>query len=134
MLKIAYFLRNLQTSRTNNSRILRTKNAKFSGYCFYMNTKAQGNFQICISVPLSTIRILIGRLTCYFIPTPLSRLSIRLQFNAEKKFTGNAGRSRRKSCGGRAKTYRGHCDNISGLDTVLFKFFNQTLASCRVKT
>ena len=34
MKKIAYFLRNLQTSRVNNSRILRIKNAKFSGYCF----------------------------------------------------------------------------------------------------
>ena len=36
--KLAYSLRNLQTSRANNSRILRIKNAKFSGYCFYMNT------------------------------------------------------------------------------------------------
>ena len=37
-LKLAYFLRNLQTSRANNSRILRTKNAKFSRHYFYMNT------------------------------------------------------------------------------------------------
>ena len=36
--KLAFFLRNLQTSWANNSRILRIKNAKFSGYCFYMNT------------------------------------------------------------------------------------------------
>ena len=36
--KLAYFLRNLQTSRVNNSRILRIKNAKFWGYYFYMNT------------------------------------------------------------------------------------------------
>ena len=43
--KLAYFLRNLQTSRD--------KNAKFSGYCFYMNTNIKGHFQICISVPLS---------------------------------------------------------------------------------
>ena len=35
--KLAYFVRNLQTSRANNSRILMIKNAKFSGYCFYMN-------------------------------------------------------------------------------------------------
>ena len=35
--KLAYFLGNLRTSRANNSRILRIKNAKFSGYCFYMN-------------------------------------------------------------------------------------------------
>ena len=36
MLKIS--LRNLQTSQVNNSRILRMKKAKFSGYYFYMNT------------------------------------------------------------------------------------------------
>ena len=50
--KFAYFLRNLQTSRANNSRIVRIKNAKFSGYCFYMNTNIHRDFQICISVPL----------------------------------------------------------------------------------
>ena len=32
-------------------RILRIKNAKFSGYCFYMNTNIKRDFQICISVP-----------------------------------------------------------------------------------
>ena len=32
--KFACFLRNLQTSRVNNSKILRIKNANFSGYCF----------------------------------------------------------------------------------------------------
>ena len=35
-----------------NSRILRIKNAKFGGYCFYMNTSILGGFQNCISVPL----------------------------------------------------------------------------------
>ena len=29
------------------------KNAKFSGYYFYMNTNIYGDFQICISVPLN---------------------------------------------------------------------------------
>ena len=53
MLKSAYFLRNLQISRVNNYRILRFKNAKFSGYCFYMNTNIYGYFQIYVSVPLS---------------------------------------------------------------------------------
>ena len=38
-LKVAYFLRKIQTLRVNSSRILWIKNAKFSGYCFYMNTK-----------------------------------------------------------------------------------------------
>ena len=28
------------------------KNAEFSGYYYYMNTKKQRNFQICVSVPL----------------------------------------------------------------------------------
>ena len=41
---------NLQTSRANNSRIVRIRNAKFSGYCFYINTKIQRDF--CISVPI----------------------------------------------------------------------------------
>ena len=49
------FLRNLQTSLANNSRIFRIKNAKFSGYCFYINTNVQRDFQICISVPLMSI-------------------------------------------------------------------------------
>ena len=52
MLKLAYILRNLQTSRAINSRILRIGNVKFSGYCFNMNTHIQRDFQICISVPL----------------------------------------------------------------------------------
>ena len=50
--KLAYFLRNFKTSRVNNSRILRIKNAKFSGYCFYMNANISWDFQICISIPL----------------------------------------------------------------------------------
>ena len=37
MLKLAYFLRHSQTSRANNLRILRIKNAKFSVYYFYKN-------------------------------------------------------------------------------------------------
>ena len=51
--KLAYFLENLQTSRANNSRILRVKDAKFFGQCFYLNISIQGEFQICISVPLT---------------------------------------------------------------------------------
>ena len=34
MVKLAYFLRKIQTLRLNNSRILAIKNAKFSGYYF----------------------------------------------------------------------------------------------------
>ena len=33
--KLTYFLRNLEISRANNSRILKIKIAKYSGYCFY---------------------------------------------------------------------------------------------------
>ena len=44
-------LRNLLTSRVI---ILRIKNPKFSGYCFYVNTNIQWDFQICVSVPLRT--------------------------------------------------------------------------------
>ena len=43
----------MQTLRVKNSRILRTKNVKFSGYYFYLKTNIYGDFQICISVPLS---------------------------------------------------------------------------------
>ena len=56
MLKLAYFLRNLQTSRENNWTIVRIKNAEFSQYCFYMNTNIWGDFQICISVPLKYLQ------------------------------------------------------------------------------
>ena len=41
MLKIKKFLRNLQTSRANNSIIPRIRNAKFSGYCFSMSTDSE---------------------------------------------------------------------------------------------
>ena len=44
MLKIRQLLRHLQTSQANNSRILRMKNANFSGYCFDINTNILGRF------------------------------------------------------------------------------------------
>ena len=43
----------------NNSRIFTTNNAKFSGYYFYMNFNIQGDFQICISVPLTNVTIIV---------------------------------------------------------------------------
>ena len=51
-LKLAYFLRKVQTLRMNNSRILTIKNAKFLGYYFHMNLNIQGDFQICIILRL----------------------------------------------------------------------------------
>ena len=53
--KANYILRKTQTSMGKNLRILRIKNAKFSGYCFYMNPNIQWNFQICINVTLNLI-------------------------------------------------------------------------------
>ena len=40
------------TPRGNNSRILRIRNARFSGYCFHVITNIQVDSQICISVSL----------------------------------------------------------------------------------
>ena len=53
MLKISLLFKKFAKVMVNNSRILRIKNAKFSGYCFYVNKNILGDFQICISVPLS---------------------------------------------------------------------------------
>ena len=55
VLKSSLLFKKIQTSRVNNSRILRLKIAKFSGYCFYMKPSIWWNFQICISVPLNII-------------------------------------------------------------------------------
>ena len=52
MLKLAYFLRKLQTLRVNNLRIPTIKNEKSSGYYFYMNLNIWGDFHIYIIVPL----------------------------------------------------------------------------------
>ena len=37
------------------------KNAKFSGWYFYMNMNIWGDFHICISVPLTSNHLLFGR-------------------------------------------------------------------------
>ena len=42
----------IQTLRVNNWRALWIKNAKYSGYFFNAKTYIQGDFQICISVPV----------------------------------------------------------------------------------
>ena len=55
MLKISVLFKKIQTLCVNNSRILMSKNAKFSGYYFYMNMNIWGDFQICISVPLMNV-------------------------------------------------------------------------------
>ena len=52
MLKNSLLSNKFTNSRTNDPRILRIKDAKFSVYCFYMNTNIYRYFQICISVTL----------------------------------------------------------------------------------
>ena len=47
----------MKTLRVNNSRILTIKNAKFSGYYFYMNFNIWEDFQICISIPLMFLKL-----------------------------------------------------------------------------
>ena len=61
MLKLAYFLRKLQTLRVNNSRILTIKNEKSSGYYFYVNLNTWGDFLICIRLHIVVLVILILR-------------------------------------------------------------------------
>ena len=55
MLKTSLLLKKFTNFTDNNSRILKIKNAKFSGYCFYININIYRGFQICISVPLSNL-------------------------------------------------------------------------------
>ena len=51
MLKISLLFKKIQTLRVNNSIIFTIKDAKFSGYYFYINLNILRDFQICISVP-----------------------------------------------------------------------------------
>ena len=59
--KLTHFLRSLQTSRPNYSRILRIKKVKFSGYCSYVNTNIKGDFPVYISVPLKIYGLIISK-------------------------------------------------------------------------
>ena len=52
MLKFSLLFKKFTNLRVNNSRITRIKNAKFSEYFLCINTNIQGDFQLCISVPL----------------------------------------------------------------------------------
>ena len=49
MLKITFFLGNLQISRADNTKSFRIKNAKCS---FILTLIMQRDFQVCLSVPL----------------------------------------------------------------------------------
>ena len=56
LLKNVEYVKNLQTSRINNSKIPKIRNVKFAGYCLhskvYMNKNIYRHFQTCINVPL----------------------------------------------------------------------------------
>ena len=51
------------------------KNAKLSGYYFYMNLNIWGNFRICISVPLTFERVPPKKLFCTKIEHKLEVMS-----------------------------------------------------------
>ena len=57
LLKISLLFNKFTNFTANSSIILRIRNAKFSGYCFYMNTNIKRDFQICFSVPLGLVRV-----------------------------------------------------------------------------
>ena len=64
MLKISLLFKKIINFRANNSTILRFNDAKLSGYCYYINTNIEWDFQICINVPL--------------IPLPLRQATVNL--------------------------------------------------------
>ena len=53
MLKISLLFKKFTKYTGSNLTILKIKNAKFSRYCFCMNTNIWRDFQICISVLLN---------------------------------------------------------------------------------
>ena len=59
MLKISLLLKKLTNFTGKLREKSRCKYAKFSGYWFYMNTTLEGDFQICVCVPLNYKIILI---------------------------------------------------------------------------
>ena len=52
MLKNTLLFKKNTNFMSNNSRKLKVKNVKSSGYCFYMDSNIYWYFQICINVPL----------------------------------------------------------------------------------
>ena len=79
--KVVHVLRKIQTLRVNNSINLRTQNTKFSGYYFYMKTSIWRDFQIYISVPLSSNP---ANISCF--PRRLQRNTLRLPRRLEDIF------------------------------------------------
>ena len=68
----------IQTLRANNWRTHRIHYAKFSGYYFYINTNIYRDFQICISVPVSSLwRKILNRV----ILAQLNTSALRIKFD-----------------------------------------------------
>ena len=74
---LAYFLRKIKTSRVNNSKIVTIKNAKFSGYYFYMNLNIWGDFQIFTNIPLSGLVTSEATRICQFITKNYASFHLR---------------------------------------------------------
>ena len=84
------------------------KNAKFSGYYFYMNTNIQRYFQICISLPLKKKYRHLGTAGIYCFTSRCSPVLIRLVFSRILDLRGNLGivkeKPARKTCFSREKS------------------------------
>ena len=68
----------LQTLRVNNSKILTIKNAKLSWYYFNVNLNIWGDFQICISVPLT--QIFVEEMKLIFVDLPCNSKTRNQQY------------------------------------------------------
>ena len=66
---MAYVLRKIQTLRVNNSKILTIKNAKFSGYYFYLNSNIWWDF---LPLTLAQKKLNIKVQFFYYIQLPLN--------------------------------------------------------------
>ena len=93
----------------SNSRILRIKNAKLSGYYFYINLNKWGDFQICISWPLISFQKqpptdVLGKSfsenmqQIYRTPMPKCNFNKVAQRCFVKKFLENSQNSQKNTC------------------------------------
>ena len=55
--KLTYFLSNVQTYGKVTREFLGLRMRNFLGYCFHMNTDMEGDFHICINVPLKSYNV-----------------------------------------------------------------------------
>ena len=78
----------MRTLRVYNPRILRIKDAKLSGYYFYVNLNIWGDFQICISAPLriASVNVTSPQETADLIRFTEEILTGKLHFLCSAKF------------------------------------------------